>query len=469
MSINLKLTTMLSLVFLLNTVYAQKKTGLHLFSIEQTVAFAKKNNVQVKNALLNIQSQIQTNREITASALPTITGGIGTQHFPNVAVQTLPNFISPATYQVLINEGVKDGNGNSIKMPNDIGFIQAQFGTKYNASAGVSLQQILFDGQVFVGLQARRASIDFQTSAAAVTEETIKTNVYKVYYQLLAGKTVISLLDANINRLQKLKHDVEALYNNGFAEKIDIDKIAVQLNNLNTEKLKALNNIEMGNMGLKTLIGMPISDTLVLTDSLDYNKIKDDVIEKPVNFQYADRKEFQYLSNAIKLNEYNVKRYQLSYLPTIALGASYNKIAQRNDFSFLGKGDWFTSSSIGVNVSVPIFSGFAKDARVKKAKLDLQTTNNQLENLKINIDNAIEQSILKLKTAIATLDFQKSNMELAEKVYQQTKKKYEIGTGSNTEINAADVDLKAAQTNYLGALFDAIIAKIDYLTATGKL
>jgi outer membrane protein TolC len=469
MSIQFKLTVMLSLVFFLNTIQAQKKTGLHLFSIEQTVAFAKKNNVQVKNALLNIQSQIQTNREITASALPTIAGGVGAQHFPNVAVQTLPNFISPATYQVLINEGVKDGNGNVIKMPNEIGYIQAQFGTKYNASAGVSLQQLLFDGQVFVGLQARRASIDFQTSAAAVTEEAIKTNVYKVYYQLLAGKTVIALLDANINRLQKLKHDVEALYTNGFAEKIDIDKIAVQLNNLNTEKLKAQNTIEIGNMGLKTLIGMPINDTLVLTDSLDYTKIKEETIEKPVNFQYVDRKEFQYLSNAKKLNEYNVKRYQLSYLPTIALGASYNKIAQRNDFSFFGKGDWFTSSAIGVNVSVPIFSGFAKDARVKKAKLDLQATNNQLENLKINIDNSIEQSVLKFKTAIATLDFQKSNMELAEKVYHQTKKKYEIGTGSNTEINAADVDLKAAQTNYLGALFDAILAKIDYLTATGKL
>ncbi len=468
MSMKLQLTAMLGLVFFFNTIQAQKKSGLHLFSIEQTLEFAKKNNVQVKNALLNIQSQIQTNREITASALPTIAGAVGTQHFPNVAVQTLPNFISPATYQVLINEGVKDGNGNTIKMPSEIGYIQAQFGTKYNASAGVSLQQILFDGQVFVGLQARKASIDFQTSAAAVTEEAIKSNVYKVYYQLLAGKTMISLIDANISRLEKLSHDVQALYTNGFAEKIDIDKIAVQLNNLNTEKMKALNSIELGNMGLKTLIGMSIGDTLVLTDSLDYAKIKDDVI-KPTNFNYTDRKEFQYLSYAKQLNEYNIKRYQLSYLPTIVMGASYNKIAQRNDFSFFGKGDWFTSSSIGVNISVPIFSGFAKDARIKRAKIDLQTTNNQLENLKITIDNSIEQSIVKYKTATTTLAFQKSNMELAEKVYQQTKKKYEIGTGSNTEINAADVDLKAAQTNYLGALFDAILAKIDYLTATGKL
>ena len=104
-----------------------------------------------------------------------------------------------------------------------------------------------------------------------------------------------------------------------------------------------------------------------------------------------------------------------------------------------------------------------------KAKIELEQTNNQLENLKLNIDQSVEQAKLKYKTAIATLDFQKNNMALAEKVYQQTKKKYEAGTGSNTEINASDVDLKAAQTNYISALYDAIIARVDYLTAIGKL
>jgi outer membrane protein TolC len=70
---------------------------------------------------------------------------------------------------------------------------------------------------------------------------------------------------------------------------------------------------------------------------------------------------------------------------------------------------------------------------------------------------------------VATLDFQRKNMDLAEKVYGQTKKKYEMGTGSQTEINTAQTDLKAAQTNYITALYDAIIARIDYLKATGKL
>ncbi|MDP3394409.1 TolC family protein [Sediminibacterium sp.] len=466
MHTKIKLITLLCTMAMMQTAMAQKANRFE-FNIEQAVAYAKKNNVQVKNALLAIQAQMQTNKEITASALPTISGSIGTQHLPNVAVQTLPNFISPATYQVLIDQGVKDGNGNPIKMPGDFGFIAAQFGTKWNASAGVSLQQLLFDGQVFIGLQARKASIDFQEAAARVTEENIKTNLYKVYYQLVVSKTQIELLDANIKRLEKLDYDVKALYKNGFAERIDIDKIAVQLNNLSTEKIKALNSISMGYIGLKTLMGMPVADTLILTDTLDYTQIKEDITKGEYN--YEDRRDFQYLSSAKQLNAFNVKRYELSKLPTVALGANYSKLAQRNQFNFFGKGDWFTSSSIGVNIAVPIFSGFAKDARIKKAKIELEQTNNQLENLKLNIDQSVEQARLKYKTAVATLDFQKNNMALAEKVYQQTKKKYEAGTGSNTEINASDVDLKAAQTNYISALYDAIIARVDYLTAIGKL
>ena len=468
MSSNYKLIGLLGVVFIVNTLQAQKTNKRYDFNVLQTVEYANKNNVQVKNALLNIQSQIQTNRELTAAALPTITGAVGTQHFPNVAITTLPNFISPATYQVLVNEGVKDGNGNPIKMPNDFGFIQAQFGTKWTASAGISLQQLLFDGQVFVGLQARDAAINFQKSAAEVTEVSIKTNVYKIYYQLVASKTQIEILDANITRLEKLDFDTKALFKNGFVEKLDIDKIEVQLNNIKTEKTKALNSISMGYIGLKTLIGMPFNDTLVLTETLDYNKINEEIaIDAP--YQYQDRKDFQYLNFAKQLNEYNVKRYKLSYLPTIALGANYNKIAQRSQFDFLNKGDWFTSSNIGVNMSIPIFSGFAKDARVKKAKIDLEQTSNQLENLKLSIDNSVEQARTKYNTAISVLTSQKNNMNLAERVYAQTKKKYEIGTGSNTEINAADVDLKIAQTNYITSLYDAIIAKVDYLNATGKL
>lgn len=233
-------------------------------------------------------------------------------------------------------------------------------------------------------------------------------------------------------------------------------------------KVKSTEQYRSGIYGTKNLNGHAGNDTLILTDRLSEDQIsKDFTLDTAYN--YADRKDFQYLSLGKKLNEFNIKRYQLSYLPTVALSGSYTKNAQRNKFDFFGKGDWFTTSFIGVNVSIPIFDGFGRDARIKKARFELKQTENQIDNLKLSIDNEVAQSRVNFKTAIATMNFQKKNMQLAESVYNQTKKKYEVGTGSNTEITAAQTDLVTAQTNYISALYSAIIARVDYLKAIGKL
>ena len=440
-----RMVWLLCLVLTGTTLKAQNTK--HEFTIQQAVDYARKNNVQVKNALLNVQAQQQTNREITAGALPNITGSVGVTDYIKIPTSLLPGEIF----------GQPAGT-----------YIPVQFGTKYNSNATIQLQQALFDGQIFIALQARATSIEFQNKNMQVTEEVIKANIYKIYYQLVVSKTQIDLLDANIARLQKLDHDANELYKNGFAEKLDIDKIAVQLSNLQTEKTKALNSISIGYLGLKTLMGMPVKDTLVLADKISEDQIKED-FSNDTAYQYTDRKDFQYLSLAKKLNEFNIKRYQLSYIPTLNLNASYSKNAQRNTFDFFGKGDWFTTSYVGLNLSVPIFDGFARSARIKRSRIELKETENQIDNLKLSIDGEVEQSKINFKSALATMGFQKKNMQLAEAVYNQTKKKFESGTGSNTEITSAQTDLITAQTNYISALYSAIIAKIDYLKATGKL
>ncbi|MFM6970226.1 MAG: TolC family protein [Sediminibacterium sp.] len=434
------------LVAFTNEVQAQTKTK-NEFSIAQCIEYANKNNLQVKNALLAIKSQEAINKEVTASAFPTLSANIGSMDYLKLPVSLLPGEIF----------GQPAGS-----------YIPVKFGTKYNANASLQLQQLLFDGQVFVALQARRTTIAMQQKTAEVTEEMIKTNIHKIYYQLVVSKTQIGLLDANIERLQKLEHDSKELYKNGFVEKLDLDKIAVQIANLQTEKLKAVNGIELGYIGLKTLMGMPVADTLILTDKISEDQIKTDIANNQ-DYQYTDRKEFQAVSLGKKLNEYNIKRYQLSYLPTVSMSGAYTKNAQRNQFTFFKGGDWFTTSFIGINISTPIFDGFARKARITKAKIDLQQTENQLQNLRLTIDAEVTQAKMNFTTAINTLDYQKKNMQLAESVYAQTKKKYEIGTGSNMEITGAQTDLVTAQTNYIAALYGAIIARVDYLKATGKL
>ncbi len=446
---------------------AARAQTANYFSVKQAVDYAMKNSVAVRNALLDLKIQQQVNREVTAMALPQVSGSASINYFPDIAVQKFPNFITRGTYDVLVQKGVKDGSGNPITMPGDFGFIEAAFQSKFNSSAGIDVSQLLFDGQVFVGLQARSAALDFSKKQAAVTEEMINVNVQKIYYQLVVGERQKTSIDANIGRFEKLLKDTREIFNQGFAEKLDVDKVSVQLNNLLTEKLKVENQLAAGNASLKFLMNMPQADSLILTDSLAEDDLKAGLLDQ--GFNYEDRKEYQLLSVGKKLNEYNVKRYKLSYLPTLALYGNYYKNAQRNEFDIFGKGDWFTSSLLGIKLSVPIFDGFAKAARVSKAKLELEKTSNNIEQLKANIDNDVAQARLKITSAILTMDSQKKNMELAEKVFNTTKKKYEQGLGSNQEIYTAQTELKVAQNNYYSALYDAIIAKIDFLKATGKL
>lgn len=428
----------------LNVANAQK---INSFSVQQAADYAKKNSVQVKNALLDILIQKETNRDITSIALPQLNGSASLTDYLQIPTQLLP--------------------GQFVGQPAGT-YVPVQFGTKWNANAGVSLSQIVFDGQVFIALKARNGTVSYMEQIEKITEENIIANVHKVYYQLVAGKIQTQLLDANITRLEKLKRDVQIMYDNGFTERVDIDKLSVQLANLQTEKLKADNTIENGYTGLKVLMGMPVQDSLVLTDTLNDSQIREGVLDAS-QYKYTDRKDFHLLEINNSLNVLNVRRYKLSALPSLSLVGNYSTQAQRSKFDFFGKGDWFSTSYLGLQLRVPIFNGFALRARTQKARLELQKSKNQTEALKITIDSEVEKAKNSFIAAVASMDYQKKNMELAEKVYGQTKKKYEIGTGDATAINAAQVDLKTAQTNYLNALSEAIIAKIDFLKATGKL
>lgn len=420
---------------------------VNAFSLQQAVDYAKKNNVQVRNALVDYQIQKQVNRETTAAAYPQINASGTFQDYLDIPTSLLPGEVfggAPGT------------------------FIPVQFGTKYTATGGFDASQLLFDGQVFVGLQARKTVLEFSQKQVDITAEMINVNVQKVYYQLVVGRQQMTSIDANIDRFQKLLSDTRKIFEQGFAERLDVDKVSVQLNNLQTEKIKTQSQLDAGNAALKFLMSMPQKDSLVLTDSITEDKIKENILAD--DYKYEDRKEFQLLTLNRKLNEYNIRRYKLSYLPTLAAFGSYQKNAQRNSFDFFKSGgQWFTTSLVGLKLTVPIFDGFAKSARVNQAKLQLQKTNNNIDNLKESIDNDVAQARYRISAAVVTIDNQRRNMDLATKVYNSTKLKYEQGLGANQEIYTAQAELKVAQNNYYSALYDAIIAKIDFLKATGKL
>ena len=422
----------------------------HDFSIAQAIDYAKKNSVIVKNALLDYQIQEQANRATTSQALPQITGSLAFTQYIQVPVTPIPPSFSSFI------PGAVPGKTYTVA-----------FALPYTTTASLTLKQVLFDGQVFVGLQARKASLDYYQKREEVTEQMVRVNIYKVYYQLLIAKSQIDQVDANITNQQAQLHSASEMFKNGFAEQLDVDKATVQLSNLLTEKINLKLGIDNGYLGLKVLMGMPVRDSLRLTDTLTDDMIRNAALGD--DYKYTDRREFQLMMVSKSLGEYNVKRYKKAYIPTLNLNAAYQQNQYESKLDFTAPMTWFPASYYGLSLNVPIFDGFYKAANIRQAKLQLQQTENNMDSLKIRIDNDVRESQIQFSSAIATLDFQKKNMELAQKVYDQTRKKFEQGLGSNTEITTAFADEQTAQYNYFNALYSAVIAKVDYLYAIGKL
>lgn len=462
-----RLAGLIMLLLLTAQVNAQKN---YAFTAKEAVDFAIKNVTEIKNLKIDRRLQESKNNEIKGQAMPQVNGSIGVQHFFSIPVTLLPDFVTPSVYNVLETEGVKDGSGNPIMAPTGPPqFFPAQFGVPWQASAGFSFQQLLFQPDVFVGLQARDAALRYADINVKAMEDSVKSNVFRAYYGVLILEKRKLFLDDGIKRLEKLMSDQEVLFKNGFAERLDIDRTQVNLNNLKSSQSQVNNLIIIGYASLKFALGINQADGLRLTDTLSTELVKQDILDT-TGFKYEDRAEVKLLNSVEELQKLDLKRYKMQYIPTLSAVWNFSGAALRQEFDFFNfSKPWFKTNVVGVNMSVPIFDGLQKDQKIKQARMNLEKTRNSMENLQRAIDLQRAAAYNQFRNAIANMDVQERNLELAEKVYNTTKKKYEQGLGSSFEIIQTESGFEEAQSNYFQALYDAVIAKIAYYRSLGRL
>jgi outer membrane protein len=438
---------------------AQNKYEL---TVRDAVELAYKNVIELKNANVDYKLQKELNREIVGRALPQISASLGTQYYIQVPQVLFPQS-SQGVYDVLVNEKLLP-QGTKAPPPTVVPF---SFQQPWNMSTGATVQQLLFQPDVFVGLQARQASLELSSAVIEQTKEKIKDSAYRRYYAILIAQKQLYFLNQGVNRLEKLYHDDSVMYVNGFAERLDLDKVQVQLTNLRTTQSIVENAITLAYAAMKFSIGLSQKDTIVLKEDLTAETIKENVLDD--NFKYEDRAEIRTLDFTKRLQELNVKRYKLGGLPTVALAGSYNIQGLGQKFFTNKDTRWLKSSFVGLNMNLPLFDGGQRKSRVEQARLNVEKVENSIDNVKQVID--LQQTVAKasLKNTLLNLDAQERNMRLAETVYNTTKKKFEQGLGSSFEVLQADNDWQTAQANYFSALYNAIVAKVSFQSSLGKL
>ncbi len=431
-----------------SAIHAQQLIEL---TMKEALEYAVENNPTTKNARLELLISKATVRETTAQGLPQINGSYNLDYNPRIPVVFLPNqppFGDPTN-------------------PSDV--IPARFGVSYSSGLGVNVTQMVFDGSFFVGLRATKTLLELTNKDLQKAEFDVFENVKKAYYGVLVNQERIRLANANMARIDTLLKETRALNEAGFAEKIDVSRIQVQRNNIYTQVQRGQTALEISKQILKIQMGLPLEFEILLTESLrDLNKIED--LLSLLGEEGRERVEIEQISTQIQLAGLDLKNNHAQYMPKINLVGNARRAGAGNELgTVFSNSNWFGSSLIGVSMSVPIFDGFAKASRIQKNRIQINQLENQRLFLKENFKSELFAAKANLRNDLNILEVQQENLKLAEEVFKISRIKYNEGIGSNLEVVEADASLIEAEINYLGALYDGLISKVNLEKALGLL
>ncbi|MFC4475685.1 TolC family protein [Flavobacterium chungangensis] len=425
------------------TAGAQVKT----LTLKEAVTYALENKADAKKAKLQVENSEYKIQEIRSRALPQITAN------------------GNLTYNPIIQTTVIDGAG--FGQPGTT--IQAAFGQKWTSTAGVSLTQAIFDQAVFTGLRAAQSTREFYQINSQLTDEQVIERVANNYYSVYVQRERLILLDSNYVNTQKVRDIVQGQFDNGLAKKIDLDRIIVKMSNIDTERQQVKNQIELQENALKFYMGMPIESQFVLPKE-EFEVVPTSLTEEP---NVENRTEYLLLKKQEELLVFNKKAIQAEYYPTLSLTAGYNYIGQGPELPWFAKPSsgvyWSDFSGIGLNLRVPIFTGFGTRSRVRQADVEIRSLQEDIKDTKLSLDLDYRNAMTQINNNLVTIENQRENMRLALDILSNTKNNYLQGLASLTDLLDAQNASLEAQNNFTRAVLNYKIAEISLIKSKGEL
>jgi len=416
-------------------------------TLKAAITYALENKADAKKARLSVENSEYQIDEVRSRALPQISAN------------------GSLTYNPILQTNVIDGS--AFGAPGTT--IQASFGQKWTSGAGVSLSQTLFDQSVFTGLRAAKSTREFYQINNQLTEEQVIERVANNYYSVYVQRERLILLDSNFVNTSKVRDIVKGQFDNGLAKKIDLDRIIVKMSNIDTERQQIINQIQLQENALKFYMGMPIETKIVIPQT-EFEVTPQALTEAP---NTANRTEYLLLKKQEELLEFQKTSVKAAYYPTLSLVAGYNYIGQGPEVPLFAKPAdgvyWSDYSAIGLNLKVPIFTGFGTRAKVRQADVDIRTLQEDIKDTQLSLDLDYRNAKTQIENNIITIGNQKENMRLAGDILKNTKNNYLQGLASLTDLLDAENASLEAQNNYTRAVLAYKIAEISLIKSKGEL
>ncbi len=430
-------------LLILAMVLAVTADAQQTLTLRDAVNYAVQNNANARKAKLDIDGGKYKTQEVRAQALPQITGTTG------------------LTYNPIIGQLVANFGGQTQSI---------QLGQAWNSSAGVQLSQQLFNQQVFTGLQAAKSSEEYYALSSQLTEEQVIELVANNYYQVLVNRQQLNVIDTNLKNIRVVEKIITNQYANGLAKKIDVDRIKVNITNLETQRTQIINAVTQLENQLKLSMGMPVTTVIELpkTELTEVSQLPE--LAESVNLD--NRTEIRLLDIQDKLLSLQRKAYVSEYFPNLSLSANYMYSSQANRFDYLKSNMaaiGYDASAIGLTLRVPIFNGFLTRSKIRQADIDIKKANEDRRQAVNSLNLAYENAKIALRNSVSTINAQRKNAQLADEIYRSTQNNYNNGLASLTDLLDTENALTNAQNSYTQALLNYKVAEIQLIKSKGNI
>lgn len=436
------------IITLLLFAFSARSQEVKTLTLKDALTYALQNKADAKKARLDIENSDYQIQEVRSRALPQISANGNLTYNPSIQ----KSFINAEDF------GGPPGEVSELVI-----------GQKWTSLAGVALTQNLFDLSVFTGLKAAKTTREFYKINADLTDEQVIENVANNYYQVYVLRQKLTVLDSNYVNTSKVRDVIKGQFDNGLAKKIDLDRILVKMSNISTQRQQALNAVQLQENALKFYMGMPIETNIVIPQTA----FEVTPLALSESADATNRTEYKLLKTQESLLTYQKKAIMAEYYPSLSLSAGFNYIGQGPEFPWGGRPEdqvyWSSYSNIGVNLKVPIFTGFGTRARVRQADVDIRKIKEDLNDSKLALDLAYQNSRKQIENSVITISNQRENVLLAQEVLNNTQNNYQQGLASLTDLLDAENARTEAQNNYTSALLEYKLAEIQLTKSKGAL
>jgi len=339
---------------------------------------------------------------------------------------------------------------------------------QYNAAIGLQLQMPIYNQMARTAVEVSKIADRLNQLSYEKAREDIIMQTAQTYYMAQNTLEQIRLVNDNIKRLEELRNITQAFYDNQMSLEVDVKRVNFNIEDLTVQRDNALSMLQQQYTMLKFIIDYPAEKEIKVTD-INPGQI-DEVNACGLN---TGLYELQLLDQKKVLAQKQTKLAKDAYLPTVSLTGNLMYSAYTDKFeNWFRSGDsnhWYGSNGIGIQVRVPIFDGFGKRSKIKKAKAEEESARlgyeDALKKLQANYMNAVSE----VNNSQRNYKKQFDNYTLAQDVYSVTADQYKEGVGTMTAVLQDEMRMSEAMNNYLTAYYKYKVANLSLLKLTGQL